>query len=98
MDFSSWISFLFFSKKSYIAEKESFVMEALLQSMIFEQGFGYTLFGDKPVSLAGYFLNSSFDTFFFSKRGSFFPIIEAWFLLENMSFVISKGIMHCLNR
>ncbi len=65
MDFSSWISFLFFSKKSYISEKERFVMEALLQSMIFEQGFGYTLVGDKAVSLAGYFLNSSFETLFF---------------------------------
>ena len=57
-------------------------MEALLQSMIFEQGFGYTLFGNKPVSLAGYSLNPSFDTIFFSKRSSFFPIAEAWSLLE----------------
>lgn len=57
-------------------------MEALLQSMIFEQGFGYTLFGNKPVSLAGYSLNPSFDTIFFSKRSSFFPIVEAWSLLE----------------
>ncbi|WP_215216636.1 MULTISPECIES: hypothetical protein [Candidatus Rhabdochlamydia] len=50
--------------------------------MIFEQGFGYTLFGNKPVSLAEYFLNPSFNTIFFSKKNSFFPIVEAWSLLE----------------
>lgn len=80
--FLAGLAFCFSPKKSPIAEKESLLMEALLQSMIFEQGFGYTLFGDKPVSLAGYFLNPSFDTLFFSKRGSFFPIVEAWFILE----------------
>lgn len=80
--FLAGLAFCFFPKKSPVAEKESLLMEALLQNMIFEQDFGYTLFGDKPVSLAGYFLNPSFDTIFFSKRDSFFPIVEAWSILE----------------
>jgi hypothetical protein len=63
--FLAGLAFCFFPKKSPVAEKESLLMEALLQNMIFEQDFGYTLFGDKPVSLAGYFLNPSFDTIFF---------------------------------
>ena len=75
------LAFGFFPKKSPVSKKENLLMEALLQNMIFEQGFGYTLFGDKPVSLAGYFLNPSFDTIFFSKRSTFFPILEAWSLL-----------------
>lgn len=57
-------------------------METLLQRMIFEQDFGYTLFGNKPVSLAVYFLNPSFDTVFCSKRGSLFPIVKVWSILE----------------
>lgn len=76
------LAFCFFQKNHPGLKKENLLMEALLQSMIFEQGFGYTLFGNKPVSLAGYFLNPSFDTIFFSKRNSFFPIAEAWSLLE----------------
>ncbi|HEV3270109.1 MAG TPA: hypothetical protein VGZ69_05625 [Candidatus Rhabdochlamydia sp.] len=80
--FLGGLAFCFFSKKPSIAEKENFLMEALLQSMIFEQGFGYTLFGNKPVSLAGYFLNPSFDTIFFNRRGFFFPVVEAWSILE----------------
>ncbi|PWU14973.1 MAG: hypothetical protein C5B45_03530 [Chlamydiae bacterium] len=80
--FLGGLAFCSFPRKNPISEKESLFMEALLQSMIFEQDFGYTLFGDKPVSLAEYFLNPSFDTIFFGKRGSLFPIAEAWSILE----------------
>ncbi|MDR2539270.1 MAG: hypothetical protein LBC45_01395 [Chlamydiales bacterium] len=57
-------------------------METLLQNMIFEQNFGYALFGNKPVSLAGYFLNPSLDAIFFNKKSFFFPVVEAWSMLE----------------
>ena len=66
----------------HIGEKEKLLIETLLQDMIFEQGFAYTLFGNKPVSLAGYFPNPSFDTIFFSKRRTHLPILEAWSALE----------------
>ena len=69
------LAFCFFSKPS-IAEKENFLMEALLQNIIFEQGFNYTLFGNKPVSLAGYFLNPSFDTIFLAEEVSSFPLLR----------------------
>ncbi|QZA59187.1 hypothetical protein RHAB15C_0001072 [Candidatus Rhabdochlamydia porcellionis] len=98
------LAFCFFQKKYPSLKKETFLMEALLQSMIFEQDFGYTLFGNKPVSLAGYFLNPSFNTIFFSKRGSLFPIVEAWSLLEKNvlchlqgNYILLKQVDHTKN-
>jgi hypothetical protein len=61
-------------------QKERFLIEALLQDMVFEQGFAYSLFGNKPVSLAGYPLTSSFDNVFFHKKP--LSISEAWPVLE----------------
>lgn len=71
---------MFFPPPYRIDKKEKFLIEALLQDMVFEQSFAYTLFGNKPVSLAGYFLIPSFDCVFFHTKH--FPISEAWSALE----------------
>jgi len=74
-------------------------METLLQNMIFEDNFGYTLFGNKPVSLTAYPLNYFFDSIgffdFFDpsifKRSPIFPILEAWSILEKNVLCHLKG-------
>lgn len=71
-----------FSPSYHMDEKEKLLIETLLQDMMFEQGFAYTLFGNKPVSLAGYFPIPSFDSIFFNKRHTRLPILEAWSALE----------------
>ncbi|MGL4539987.1 MAG: hypothetical protein ACRCU0_03320 [Candidatus Rhabdochlamydia sp.] len=94
--FLAGLAFYFSPKKSSLSEKENILMEALLQNMIFEDDFGYTLFGNKPVSLTAYPLNSFFDSidFFDSnvlKKSPIFPIVEAWSILKKNVLCHLKG-------
>jgi hypothetical protein len=98
------LAFYFSPKKSSLSEKENILMEALLQNMIFERHFGYTLFGNKPVSLTVYPLNSFFDSITF-KKSPIFPIVEAWSTLEKNvlchlkgNYMLLKQIDHARNQ
>lgn len=42
-------------KLASIPEKDRYVLEAFFRYILFEESFAYVLFGDKPVSLSGYF-------------------------------------------
>lgn len=38
-----------------IADNEYYDLDFFLQKLIYKEGFGYTLFGDKPISITGFF-------------------------------------------
>ncbi|MGL5263228.1 MAG: hypothetical protein ACRDAI_01410 [Candidatus Rhabdochlamydia sp.] len=102
--FLAGLAFCFSPKKSSLSEKENILMEVLLQRMVFEEDFGYTLFGNKPVSLTGYSLKPYLNHPIFFEEGSAFPFIEAWSILEKKvlchlkgNYVILKQIDHARN-
>lgn len=48
----------FFNKKENQEKKQ---IESFLKVLVYQNHFGYTLFGDKPVSIAGYFSQEPFE-------------------------------------
>lgn len=84
------LAFGFSPKNTSLSEKENILMEALLQRIVFEENFGYTLFGNKPASLTGYHLKPSLNPLFFSKSSTF-PILEAWSILKKNVLCHLKG-------
>ncbi|MGL5263376.1 MAG: hypothetical protein ACRDAI_02195 [Candidatus Rhabdochlamydia sp.] len=95
--FLAGLGFCFFSKNPSLSEKEKILMEALLQRMVFEENFGYTLFGNKPVSLIAHSLEPYFNPIFFTKSPTF-PIVEAWSILEKNVLRHIKGNYICLEQ
>lgn len=60
-----WITFTgFFNKNETQKNKQ---IESFLKVLVYEHQFGYTLFGDKPVSIAGYFSEEPVENLLWGK-------------------------------
>lgn len=71
---------------SFLAKQES-QLEHLIKILICHDQFGYTLFGDKPVSISGYLGDEEFGNWFWhpmSTLKSFFPLWKEWIKQNNI--------------
>jgi len=75
-----FIASIAFLKKTDVEKKKQ--VESFFKVLVYENHFGYTLFGDKPVSIAGYFTQEPLSNFFWG-RSNHSNLGELWKIWES---------------
>lgn len=68
---------LFYKKIERIKEGDWADLGLLFRQLVFENDFGYTLFGEKPISLAGYFIQQPVNNIIFG-HSERIPLARLW--------------------
>jgi hypothetical protein len=70
-------------RSKHIPEADKEILDLFLRDLIFNNHFGYTLFGEKPISIAGYFSEEPLWNLIFFHGRPKFTFESAWAKWEN---------------
>lgn len=65
-----------------VSKEDKLVIEPLLKDLVFNNHFGYVLVGEKPVSVASYFIHEPFTNLLFIQKSNAYNFEHSWKTLE----------------